>query len=91
MDPGTLNDVQAFAAISLILVTVGVAVTALRWIWVRTGRSQVADAPEFEELRARVAELEADRGHMAELEERLDFTERLLARQAEIDRLAGGA
>lgn len=32
------------------------------------------------DLEARVAELEAARQHIAELEERLDFTERLLAR-----------
>lgn len=91
MDPGTLSSVQAFAAVSLILVSVAVAVTALRWVWIRTGRSAAPASQDLEELRARVAELEADRGHLAELEERLDFAERLLARQAEIDRLAGGA
>lgn len=37
-------------------------------------------AAELDELRARVAELERDRDRIAELEERLDFTERLLAR-----------
>lgn len=33
------------------------------------------------DLHARVAELEAQQGRMAELEERLDFAERLLAEQ----------
>ncbi len=36
---------------------------------------------EVEELRARVQELEGQQARMYELEERLDFTERLLARQ----------
>ena len=36
---------------------------------------------EVDELRARVAELEAERGQMAELEERLDFAERMLAQR----------
>ncbi|HET7043138.1 MAG TPA: hypothetical protein VFI13_14055 [Gemmatimonadales bacterium] len=90
MDPGTLSAVQGFAAISLILVSVAVAVTALRWVWLRTGRPPAPAAHELEELRGRVAELEADRGHMAELEERLDFAERMLA-QREPDRLGKGS
>ena len=39
--------------------------------------------PELEELRGRLHELELSQSRMAELEERLDFTERLLAQQAE--------
>jgi hypothetical protein len=38
-------------------------------------------AGKVEELESRIAELELDRGRTAELEERLDFAERLLARQ----------
>jgi hypothetical protein len=38
-------------------------------------------ADEVLELQARVAELEAERGHLHELEERLEFAERLLARR----------
>ena len=38
-------------------------------------------ASEVDELRARVAELEAERGHVAELAERVDFAERLLAQR----------
>jgi len=38
-------------------------------------------AARVEELESRVAELEQDRTRTAELEERLDFAERLLARQ----------
>ncbi len=40
---------------------------------------------EVEELRARVQELEGQQARMYELEERLDFTERLLVRQREQD------
>jgi hypothetical protein len=42
---------------------------------------------EVEELRTRVAELEQQQGRMHELEERIDFTERLLAQQREQARL----
>jgi hypothetical protein len=42
---------------------------------------------EVEDLRARVAELEQHQGRMHELEERIDFTERLLAQQREQARL----
>ena len=38
-------------------------------------------ASEVDELRARVAELEAERGYVAELAERVDFAERLLAQR----------
>ena len=44
-------------------------------------------AAEVEELRARVAELEQRQGTLHELEERIDFTERLLAQQREQARL----
>jgi hypothetical protein len=36
---------------------------------------------ELEDLRARVAALEAGQSHITELQERLDFAERLLSRQ----------
>jgi len=42
---------------------------------------------ELEDLRARVADLEQHQGIVQELEERLDFTERLLAQQREQARL----
>ena len=90
MDPGTLSAVQGFAAVSFILASLAVVVTGLRWVWLRTGRTPSPDSHEIEELRGRVAELEADRGHMAELEERLDFAERMLA-QREPDQLGRGS
>lgn len=45
---------------------------------------------EIDELRARVHELEGQQLRMAELEERLDFTERLLAQGHDRARLGGG-
>jgi hypothetical protein len=45
------------------------------------GTSVDADARRVEELEQRVAQLEAEHGRVAELEERLDFAERLLAQQ----------
>jgi Tfp pilus assembly protein PilO len=45
---------------------------------------------EQEEMRARLAELEELKHRVDELEERVDFAERLLARQRETDRLPPG-
>jgi hypothetical protein len=42
------------------------------------------------ELEQRVAEVEALRGRLVELEERVDFAERLLTRQADAARVQGG-
>lgn len=42
---------------------------------------------EVEELRDRVRDLEAGQGRYAELEERLDFAERLLAQRREVEQL----
>lgn len=91
MDPGTLSAVQGFAAIAVILVGVAVAVTALRWVWLRTGRPVRPGTGSTAELQAAIVRLEDTEHRVAELEERLDFAERLLARQAEVDRLAGGS
>lgn len=47
-------------------------------------------AERLGELEARVAELEEGQARMLELEERLDFAERILARQRDAVRLPGG-
>jgi hypothetical protein len=49
-----------------------------------TGEMTVA---RLEEVEQRLAELEAAQGRILELEERLDFTERLLARQSEGEKI----
>ena len=81
MDPGTLSAVQGFAAITMILMTAAVGVTALRWVWLRTGKRPALDANA--DLQAVLARLEENEHRVAELEERVDFSERLLAQQNE--------
>jgi hypothetical protein len=59
------------------------AIAATRAIWVKGEPGKVP--PELEghvaALEARVAELESDRDRLVELEERVDFAERLLVRE----------
>jgi|AP12_2_1047962.scaffolds.fasta_scaffold147515_2 hypothetical protein len=57
------------------------------------GRSQGADAAlrgEVEELRARLGDMEGLQLRVADLEERLDFAERMLAQRREPSRLPPG-
>jgi hypothetical protein len=58
-----------------------------RWISGQSGSADPALMEELEQLRHTVAGMES---HVAELEERLDFTERLLARHAESAALGRG-
>ncbi|MCU0620754.1 MAG: hypothetical protein MUC69_04540, partial [Gemmatimonadales bacterium] len=51
--------------------------------------SEHLDARAIVGLEERIAELELGQQRLLELEERLDFAERLLARQAEVARLPG--
>jgi hypothetical protein len=87
------------AAQFMLILAFMVATTLVLWPLVRAiarrieGRAGGADGAvlqELEELRVRVAELEAGQAHMAELENRVDFAERLLAQRAEQSRVAGG-
>jgi hypothetical protein len=56
--------------------------------WIRGGKERLADEAErVEELERRVGELEARQQRVAELEERLDFAERLLAQQRDAPRV----
>lgn len=48
-----------------------------------------ADDAEIGELRSRVEQLETERGRIAELEERLDFTERVLTQSDQPARVPG--
>jgi hypothetical protein len=45
--------------------------------------------PVVQELRARLEQLETERGRIADLEERVDFAERLLAQHREPDQIGG--
>lgn len=78
---------MALAAMGVLILGFGAGLIGLRWLWRRTTLTSDRSVAALE---ARVAELEADRIAYAELAERLDFAERLLAQQAEVDRLAGG-
>lgn len=75
--------------IGLVAVWVIVRYTGRRW---SRGRNQVeaarydALAAEVDELRQRVAGLEGERDRLAEVEDRLDFTERMLAGPGEARR-----
>ena len=80
MDP----DLLKFAGVMLTFATVGLGgYTAIRVINLVLGRLESKASPalaaELDELRARVEELEVERGRLVELEERVDFTERVLA------------
>ena len=67
------------------------AIAATRSIWGRPQPSpESADAAELATLRERVQELEVLQGRMMELEERLDFAERMLVQQREAGRLPEG-
>ena len=91
MDPGTLSAVQGFAAVSMILGSLAVLGTGLRWVWLRTGRPVVADADTANQLQSALGRLDENEHRVAELEERLDFAERMLAQQREQDQLPRGS
>jgi len=80
-----LKFVVLLAAVVVIPVAAYAAVAATRAIWVKgipQPDTPAADA-RWAELEARVAELEQGQAQVAELEERVDFSERLLAQQRE--------
>jgi hypothetical protein len=70
------------------------AIVATRAIWVKPGLQgdKVEElGQEVEALRARLTEVESQQARVAELEERLDFTERMLASQRDPARLGEGS
>ena len=71
------------AAVILIAIQVGRAISGSGRLRMRRRGMQDAD-PEIVELQAN---LQAMQHRVAELEERVDFTERLLAKQRDADRL----
>ena len=80
------------AAVIIVLAILGTAILIM-WPLVRAfarrlegGISKEVQA-EVESLRSRVHQLEEGQGRVGELEERLDFAERLLAQSREPDRL----
>ncbi|HET9294454.1 MAG TPA: hypothetical protein VFO06_09185 [Gemmatimonadales bacterium] len=87
MDPPAmvLMALGFFAAVALI--TWPLVRALARRIEGKGGRPDPAMVAEVDELRVRVAELEQQQLRFHEIEERLDFTERLLAQQREQPRL----
>jgi hypothetical protein len=87
---GTLSDA---AAVIIVLALLGTAVV-LVWPLIRALSRRLEGGPsaaglreEVENLRARVDGLEQGQARVGELEERVDFAERLLAQSREADRL----
>jgi hypothetical protein len=60
-----------------------------RWIDSLAGRRRLASGDDSEELRERVARLEGMETRLLELEERLDFAERVLAARRPVARIEG--
>jgi hypothetical protein len=83
-----VKDIAPAIAMSILIISV-VAVFVLRGPLGRALADRIAgrhrNAAEDEALRA---DLEETRQRLAEVEERLDFAERLLAKQRESDRIA---
>ncbi len=77
-----------------VLFMFGLYRTANRWLDRRheraVGGSGGASRDEIERLTSRIEVLEESTQRMQELEERMDFTERVLTQQKERDRLAPG-
>lgn len=97
LDPSSVafvKGVVAFVVAIAVPVAGYAAIVATRAIWVKGEPGKLGDAAaiqeELEQLRARVAELEGVPERVTELEERVDFSERLLARQREPEQLSGG-
>lgn len=87
---GSLNDLAAV----VLLLGVGLILAALIWPLIRALARRIeggAPSPEMQAeldgLRERVRQLEEMQPRMAELEERVDFTERIVAKTREPDRL----
>ena len=86
------SDFVGFVVVMVTMATVGFGgYAAGRLINILLRRMEGSGGPEalaeLAELRARVEELEADRGRVLELEERVDFTERVLAGEGQARRL----
>jgi len=94
-DPNLLLMNADSPAIVMIVLMVMTAATIVLWPIVRAlarrlegrGSGDPALRAELEQLHHRLGDVDALQGRIAELEERLDFTERLLAQTREPDRL----
>jgi hypothetical protein len=81
MDSDFLNFVGVMITLSSIGLGGYFAVRLINILLTRVEARGGRAPAELDELRGRIEELEADRVRMLELEERVDFTERVLARE----------
>jgi Tfp pilus assembly protein PilN len=87
---GPPDELAPVIAVVTLLVVATILLLPLIRAWARRIERGGADAElrgEVEELRARLAEVEQHQLRLADLEERLDFAERLLAQQRAPDRI----
>lgn len=87
MDPDVIMAISIVAIIVLGIILFPVLRALARRI---EGRAGGAGQEELEDLRTRVTTLEEQVVRMPELEERVDFAERLLAKARDADLLKGG-
>jgi hypothetical protein len=71
--------VGVFFSVGLSILTLYAGFIGVRWAQRKMDAPKLAEGHDLEELRERVARLEECELRLAELEERLDFTERMLA------------
>lgn len=71
--------VGVFFSVGLSILTLYAGFIGVRWAQRRMDAPKLGEGHEIDELRERVARLEECELRLAELEERLDFTERMLA------------
>jgi len=89
-----ITDTFGIVAVALVVIAILGAAVAMTWPLIRAyarrleSGGQSADLlADLDGVRSRVDQLESGQTRVAELEERLDFAERLLARTREPDRL----
>jgi Tfp pilus assembly protein PilN len=88
------QDILKFFGVMMTLVMTGVigytGVVLVNSVHRRITRRRAADLEpgELDAIRAQLADVDELRARLSELEERLDFAERLLAQQAEAPRIA---
>jgi hypothetical protein len=93
VDPGPPTNAMIAGVIIVITLVAGTILFPLIRAWARRLEGRTVDQGllnEVDQLRTRVAELEEAQHRMVELEERLDFAERLLVQRSEPAQLPRG-
>lgn len=83
MPPQVIALISIAAVVGIAVVLYPIARAIARRLEGRAGNQELLQ--QVEELRDRVRDLEASQHRVAELEERLDFTERLLAQRRDVE------